>query len=218
LVIVAVCGPVGAAGRQQLAAGQVAQLVADRVGCGDDQRMQLVERLGAGLVRGPMHDLQGAQRFHRSVVRLGLHLGLAADHGSGRGDRIDGVGLAVRSADLPVGAVDLDHANALVGQMPGQAGSVGAGALDPDDREVAERRQEPQQPPIAGRGRGERAAAEQAAELVAGRCDVDVRVSVHAADDSDTSRCQSCHASPLTSDEQVGHARASGRTGQGRGL
>ena len=89
------------------------------------------------------------------------------------------------ATDLPVGSVDLDHSDPGLGQVTGQPGPVGPGALDPDGLDGTERRQERQQPPVADRGRGERVGAQHRTEVVAGGGDVDVGVGIHATDDSD---------------------------------
>ena len=97
-----------------------------------DQRVELVERLGAGLVRAALHDLQRRNASTGPSWVFGVAGGLTGEHRAGRGDRVDDVGLAVAAADLPVRPRHLDHLDPGVGQVPGQRGPVAAGALDPD--------------------------------------------------------------------------------------
>jgi hypothetical protein len=91
-------------GRDEVSRGQVPQAFAQLGRCGRDQRPQLVQGLGAGLVRAALHHLQRPQRLDRAVVGLGRGGRLAGQHGAGGGDRVDDVGLAVPAADLPVRA------------------------------------------------------------------------------------------------------------------
>jgi len=90
----------------------------------------------------------------------------------------------VAAAHLTIGSVDLDDAEAGLGEMPGESGAVGPGPLDPDHGDRAERDQEREQPPIPRWGRRERLGAQDSAERVTGGSDVDVGVGVHASDDS----------------------------------
>ena len=79
---------------------------------------------------------------------------------------------------------DLHDVDPGVGEVPGQAGAVGAGAFDPDRRQRSEGDQEGQQSAIADRCGRERLGAQDSTEVVAGCGDVDVGVGVHAPDDS----------------------------------
>ncbi len=102
--------PERGAGRDQVAVLQAAQPGAELLGCGQDQGVELVERLGAGLAGAALHHLQRPQRLDRAVVGLRGRGRVTGLHRAGRGDRVDHVGLAVPAADLPVRAADLDHA------------------------------------------------------------------------------------------------------------
>lgn len=62
-------------------------------------------------------------------VRLRRAAGLSGKGRPGRGERVEGVGLALGAAGSPVWAVDLDHSDALGGEVAGQSRAVGAGAL-----------------------------------------------------------------------------------------
>ncbi len=74
----------------------------------------------------------------------------------------------------------LDHRDLLGGQEPGQAGTPGAGAFDPDRDDVAEPVEPAPQRGVARCGCGERLGAEHPAELVECGCDVGVFVGVDA--------------------------------------
>ena len=141
------------------------------------------------------------QPFHGSVVGLRDHRGLVTDHCPGGSDSVDHVGLAVRAAHLPVRPAHLNHLDLLRGQMPGQPGTVGPGALHPDGLNLAEAGQEGQQVAVAGRGGRERLRAKHLAQPVTRGGDVDVGVGVHTADDNLRGQCHSGHAGPLSADE-----------------
>jgi hypothetical protein len=65
-----------------------------------------------------------------------------------------GVALAAPAAGGPVGAVDLDNPDVLRGEIAGQGGAVGPGALDPNAQQDPEPAQPGQQGPVPGRGGG----------------------------------------------------------------
>jgi hypothetical protein len=89
----------------------------------------------------------------------------------------------VGAAGLPVRATDLDHQHIHRAQEAGQAGPVGAGALDPDPVERAEGAQPGIQLGEPSRRGRERRDAEHAAVRVERGSDVSVEVSVHPAGD-----------------------------------
>ena len=141
------------AGRDQLPAWQVAQVGAQLFRCGQHQGAQLVDRLGAGLVRAALHDFQGAQRLDRAVVGLRCRGGLAGEHRPGRGDRVDHIGLAVAAPDLPVRAGHLDHHDAATGAGGGPARPRSCRCLPPRPCRAAPKEDsQPQQLPVAGAG------------------------------------------------------------------
>ena len=73
--------------------------------------------------------LRVADRLHAAVCGLGHSASVAAERGSGRGLGVDGVGLAAPAARLAVRAVRLDDLDAGRGEVPGEARTVGSGAL-----------------------------------------------------------------------------------------
>jgi hypothetical protein len=79
---------------------------------------------GAGAALGDRQP----DRLHGTVASFGRAAGLAGLGGPGGADRVERVGLALAAAVLPVGAVDLDDADAGGGDVAGQAGAVAAGA------------------------------------------------------------------------------------------
>ena len=93
---------------------------------------------GPGLVDGPgtfsrgaaPGDHQGPDRFHGAVPALGGAAGPAGLRGPGGADRIEGIGLALTAAVLPVGAGGLDDPDTRCGDITGQSGAVTAGPLD----------------------------------------------------------------------------------------
>lgn len=82
--------------------------------------MDLVQRLGAGLVSAALHRFESAERLHRDVVALRYAGRLTGLHRPGGGDRINDVGLAEATPDLPVRPGDLDDLDVVAGQVPGR--------------------------------------------------------------------------------------------------
>ena len=69
---------------------------------------------------------------HLDRARAGLRQcrGLARQDAAGGALSVERIVLALLVPELPVGPVDLEDAIAVLAQEPGQAGAVGAGALD----------------------------------------------------------------------------------------
>ncbi len=84
---------------------------------------------------------------------------------------------------LPVRSTDLDHGDAGTAQEAGQAGTVGAGALDTDPIKRAEAAQPGVQLAEPGGRRWERPDAKQPAIAVHGGGDMSVEVGVHPTSD-----------------------------------
>ena len=127
---------------RQLPAAQTAQLVAQLIRGGDDQGMHLVERLGAGLVRAAMHDLQRPQRLDRRR-RGSSGWPVASPLSTARAAAIASTTsvLPWRRRACRFGRSTSTHLDPGLEQEPGQPDPVGAGALDPDRQSsVAERR------------------------------------------------------------------------------
>jgi hypothetical protein len=130
----------------------------------------------------------------------------ATQRSPGRLDRVDGVGLAVATAGLPVGPVDLDHRHVHRPQEAGQACPVGAGALDTDPAQRAERTEPFVQLDEPGRCRRERLDTEHAAVGVNHGGDMNVEVGVYPA--SDLARLYDGHRHPFSVEACKGwHAR-----------
>ncbi len=160
--VAAGAGPVAGGTLEEPVHVEVAQLGADRLGCGRDDGAHLVEGLGAGLARREPREAQHPHGLDVSVSGLGLARGVTGLRGAGRGDRVLGVALAAPAAALTVRAIHLDHPDPLAVQVPGQARAIGAGALHPDQVHLPEAAQPAQQVAVAGRGRRERLDAQQA--------------------------------------------------------
>ena len=124
-----------------------------------------------------------------------------------------GVGLALAPAALAVGAVDFDDADPLGLEVPGQPGSIGAGAFDADQLDGAEVAQPPQQLLVAARGGGEALDAEEGPSLVQSRSYMDVEVRIDTAGDAP---CQIGHCHPFVGLGWGDTAPAGRRTGQRR--
>jgi hypothetical protein len=120
------------------------------------------------------------RRVSRKPIRAG---GGTGQHRPAGGDRVDRVGLALPAAGLAIRPVDLDHRDGLGGQVAGQTGAVGAGALHPHLDQRAEAAQPGQQCHVAGCGGSELRVAEQPSRAVDRGCMVGSAVGVHAAED-----------------------------------
>jgi hypothetical protein len=116
---------------------------------------------------------------------------------AGGADRIQRVGLTLPAAVLPVGPVHLNDPDAGRADMPGQAGAVAAGALDPDQGDGPEPGQPLQQAGVAGRGDRELLDAEQPANRIQRGRDMRVGVGVYPASDGACLYDGQCHLSSL---------------------
>jgi hypothetical protein len=79
----------------------------------------LIDRLGAGLDRGVLGQLEHPGHLHRSVAGLGGCGGPAAEHRPGSGFGIDGVGLAASAPGGLVRLIDFDDLHAFGPQVAG---------------------------------------------------------------------------------------------------
>ena len=159
-----------------------------------------------------------AQRFDTAVALLGDAGALGGQGGAGGGDGVDGVGLALEPAGLAIGPVDLDHFDARLVQQPGQAGAVGAGALDSDPAQPPERAHPGQQCGVSGGRCGELLGAHDPADRVDHGGGVGVGVGVDTAGDLADRRVLGCnggHRRPAAHGRVRGGAhRPGGRTRQ----
>ena len=160
--------------RHELALAQRAQLAAELVGCGDDQRLHLGLRLGAGGDGAATGHSQRAQCLDGTGAVLGDAGGASGLGGAGGGFGVDRVGLALLAPGLAVGPVDLDQCDAGHPQVHRQPRAVGPGALDPDLVQLTVGTQPLQQPGIAGRGGRELPMTQQPASRVEDRGGVGV--------------------------------------------
>ena len=128
-----------------------AELVADLLATGDEQRLEVVDRLGAGADRAAAGDQQHAERFAiAATARLGEML--ARERLAGGADRVELIGLRAVAARRPRGAVDLDDPLAMLEQEGGEPGAVAAAGLDrPDSPSRRVQLREPQHALVAER-------------------------------------------------------------------
>ena len=98
----------------------------------------------------------------------------AADGGTGRLDRIEGVGLTVVAAGLAVRPIDLDNLQASPPKEPGEAHPIGTGSLDTDPAHLAKLLEPGQQRPEAGGVRWEGFGPHQSSQWI--ECCNDVAV------------------------------------------
>jgi len=133
--------------------------------------------------------------------------GLLGLHGTGSGDRVHDVGLAVPAPYLPVRSPNLHHGHVVDAQVPGQGSTVGAGAFHPHRSHRPEPDQPRQQRPIPGRGRRERRGAQQPTDLIQSGSDMNIAVGVDAASDERACRCHRGHVRPSWSHSRAGTVR-----------
>jgi excisionase family DNA binding protein len=120
------------AASQQLVGRQRAQLLAQTLGCVDDQRLEVVDRARAGLYRALPGGDQDPDGFPVAALAW-LGQVLAAKRLMGGSDRVKVIGLGAVTACRPGRTVELDHPLALLKQVGREAGSVAAGAFDRPD-------------------------------------------------------------------------------------
>jgi hypothetical protein len=150
-----------------------------------------VAHLGDGLHSGVAGRALG---HHQNPDGLDwTHFGLAgtrsptADSGTGRLDRIEGVGLAVIAAGLAVRSIDLDNLQAPPPQEPGKAHPIGTGSLDADLAHLAELLEPGQQRLEAGGVRRERFGPHQPSQWIECRDNVGVEMGVDTTRDAGSS-------------------------------
>ena len=153
------------------------------IGCGEAEMAELVEQLDAHLTSRAVRHQQHPDRFHVAIRGLGHAVGPTAECRSSGLDRVDGVGLAVTTPGLTIGAINLDHLHPGAAQEAGQARPVGAGALDTDPGQRPERTQPGVQVGEPGGGRGERFDAQHATVGVQRGGDMNIEVGVHPTSD-----------------------------------
>ena len=163
---------------------------------GDDERLEVVDRLRARADRAAARDQQNADGF---AVAAGARLRevFALERFAGGADRIELVGLGAVAPRRALGAVDLDDPFAVGEHEHGQAGAEAAGGLDrPDARAVGVPACEAQQPLVAervGRDRRLRCHDSGAGRDRGGRVRVAVGVD---ADDVVRVLCEHAHPRP----------------------
>jgi hypothetical protein len=158
---------------------QRSQPAAELVVAVDQQRAELVGGLGAGLDGAAAGHHQGAQLPCGAVAVLGDGAGVAGQHGPGGGLGVDRVGLALAAPAGAVGAVDLDHADALGHQVLGQPVAVAAGALHPGGGDLAVVAGPGDQVAVGGVGGAKGRGGLVAAEPIQQDRDVDVLVGIN---------------------------------------
>ena len=177
---------VGGGGRSQAGAGVdegaaavAAEVVFERLGGGDEEAVDLVVCLCAGLDRGAARDGEHADRLDGAVVGFGHGGGVAGEGAARRGCGVDGVGFADAAAGLAVGAVHLHHTDAGRGEVARQAGAVAAGAGYADTAHGTPGGQLA----VAGGVRRERRCRQQRPGGINSGGDMDITVRVDPADD-----------------------------------
>ena len=119
------------AGGDQHRRRQVLERLADRGWCGNQSRLELVDRRGPSFAGAPTGGTQHANRLDDPIAPLGGRGRDPGKHGPGGRLGVDRVRLAMLPAGASVGPVDLDHPHLLIKQVASQAGAVAAGASTP---------------------------------------------------------------------------------------
>ena len=165
-------------------------------------------------------DLQRADRLDTAISSLRNAGRSPADHRPRGGDRVDSVGLAVQTAGLAIGSVDLDHLNTSITKVTGETGAPTAGRLDTDPVDNSVARHPSQQLAIASGGRRERCSVDSSTRCcVAHRGHMHIVVGVDPARDTTGQRCHHDDRSfqflsAQTGDGWEGHAQL-GQDSQG---
>jgi hypothetical protein len=122
----------------ELHASEIADLVAQFLGCRDDRHAQQLQRVAAFPYRLRPCDAEHAKGFHRAVFGLGDDGAALVQRGAAGVDRVEVIVFAPAAPVGAVWAVDFEDGDTGFGQTPGQAGAVGADALDADPGQLAE--------------------------------------------------------------------------------
>ena len=106
------------------------EFLAGSVGEAHDQRLELPDRVGAGVYRSAPGDHQHPQRFPRAASLAWLGVAVASDDHAGSADRVELIAFPAGIAVAPVGVIDLHHPLTDLLQMVGEPGAVATGPLD----------------------------------------------------------------------------------------
>lgn len=157
--------------------------LADLVGSGEDQVLELTGHPGAGVAGGSERHPDRPDRFDDSVAALGCDGRIAVEGGSGSSLGVHGVVLAPAPSGLTVRAADLHNLDVFAGEVASKPGAVASRPFDSHLDELAEATHPAQQPPVARGCRWPRRHVEDPAGLVHDGGDVEVLVGIHAAVD-----------------------------------
>ena len=174
---------------EALHAGEVADLVTHFLRCGNDGVVELLQGRAAALDCRLSRRSQHPQGFHAAGTVFG-HLDPAScARRLGRGNRIQGIVLALGSSAGWVRPGHLEHGDTRECQVPGDAGSVGTGGFHSYTKQLAMRAEPAKHRPVAGSGGGERFGTKHRSVVAHDGGGVQVLFSLsYAADDLD--RCQ----------------------------
>jgi hypothetical protein len=112
-----------------------AQLIGGR----DEEGAKLVYDLTACLDGGAPSSCENADHLGVAVRGLGENGTAAGEDRAGGELRVDGIGLTAAAKVAALGPFDLEDVHALRSEEAGEAGAVGAGALNAGDENLAER-------------------------------------------------------------------------------
>lgn len=150
---------------------------------GDEEVLDVQDRLGARFDRARSGVAQHADRFDDPVTALGLGGRLAGEDTAGGGFGVAGVVLAAVAAADAGGASDFDDVDALQAQRARQAGAEGAGPFHAGVSDRAAALGPSDQRPVTTPRRRERLGGQEAAERIDEHRGVRVAVCVDAEDD-----------------------------------
>ena len=175
-------------------------------GGGEHQIAELDDRADPCRTRRAFRDHQRPQRLGSTVAGLGDPFATTRQRTTRGFDRVDPIGLAALATLLAVRTIHLDHRHRGSGEVTGEAGPIGAGALDANTFNGPEPSHPRCQRPVSIGGRWERFDTEQTAVHVDDRSDVGVAVCVDPTHDQ-TRGIYDGHRPPLSLVE--GQARTS---------
>ena len=167
----------------ELAARHAIEAFSQVIGGGEAKMADLVHGLDPHRTGRTASHAERPDRFDVPGPGLGQPAGPATLRGPGGFDRVDRIGLAGLTSTLPIRLIDLDHRDAPASERPVERRPIRTGAFDTDQVQPAERVEPTDQRVVAVIGRGERLDAEEPADLIERRSDVDVQMCVDPAGD-----------------------------------
>jgi len=157
----------------------------------------LVQTPSTALATRTLRDQQRADRFDVAIAMFRDSCRAARQRRPCRFDRVDRIRLPRPAAQLPVGAIHLNHRQPSRTQITGEAGAVRAGAFHPNLRDPTEPTQPVSQRNEPRGRRGKRSNVEHTAIRVERGSDMSIEVGIDSTRD-ETRRIYDGHCHPFS--------------------